>query len=411
MSAILAFDSPAFKALHANPGATVEDHLSWRSLLTRGEADWLRFDSESTSRSTTAGLFFSSGTTGLPKLTKLSHYNLIAQHTLAFEHYPRPYILKRLIALPMFHAATAPSTHISALRSGHPQVIMRRYGPGQFLEMCIQHQITDLTLVPPQVISLLAHPIPASKKKELLQSVRLAYGGAAPLDAVTQSRFQALLPEGSPFTQVLGMTETSCFLSLLPYPENDDTGSVGHLLPNTDIKLLDHDGKELRTYDKPGELAVRAPTVTEGYVGVPRDRDFDVDGYLRTGDVVYRDAKTRLWYIVDRKKEMIKVRGFQVAPKELEGVLLEHAGVADAAVIGVKRLDQTESPRAYVVRKKGVNLSVDDVKSWVEEKLARYKWLSGGVEFVDVIPRSPSGKILKRLLREAVKIEESVAKL
>lgn len=279
---------------------------------------------------------------------------------------------------------------------------MRRYDPGTFLEMCDNHSITDLTLVPPQVISLLAHAMPASKKRELLKSVRLAYGGAAPLDAVTQSKFQELMPKDSPFTQVMGMTETSCFASLLPYPEDDDTGSVGRFLPNLDVKLLDDSGKEMRDYSQPGELAIRGPSITEGYVGVPRERDFDSEGYFRTGDVLYQDAKTGLWYIVDRKKELIKVRGFQVAPKELEGVLLEHTGIADAAVIGIKSAGGDELPRAYIVQTRGVILGRKDVENWVESKLVRYKWLAGGVCFVDAIPKSPSGKILKRLIREGI---------
>jgi 4-coumarate--CoA ligase len=405
LSSILVFDSPPVTSLRRTPGTIVAGHSSWRTLLTCGESEWLQFESEAISRATVAGLFFSSGTTGLPKLTKLSHYNLVAQHTLAFEHFPRPYILKRLIALPMFHAATAPSTHFSPLRSGHPQIVMRRYDPGTFPEMCAKHSITDLTLVPPQVISLLSHSIPAVKKKEMLKSVRLAYGGAAPLDAVTQSKFQKLMPEGSPFTQVMGMTETSCFASLLPYPEDDNTGSVGRFLPNLDVKLLDDNGQELQDYSQPGELAIRGPSVTEGYLGVPRERDFDDEGYLRTGDILFRDGKTGLWYIVDRKKEMIKVRGFQVAPKELEGVLLEHAGIADVAVIGLKGTDGEEQPRAYIVRRKDTEVSESDVERWIEGKLARYKWLSGGVRFMDAIPKSPSGKILKRVLIEGAEKE------
>lgn len=201
------------------------------------------------------------------------------------------------------------------------------------------------------------------------------------------------------------MTETSCFASLLPYPEDDDTGSVGRFLPNLDVKLLDDSGNELQNYSTPGELAIRGPSITEGYVGVTRERDFDADGYLRTGDILYRDKNSGLWYIVDRKKEMIKISGFQVAPKELEGVLLEHAGIADAAVIGIKSKDGNEMPRAYVVRKKGGQVSEGDVRKWVEGKLARYKWLAGGVRFVEIIPKSPSGKILKRVLRENVEKE------
>ena len=287
---------------------------------------------------------------------------------------------------------------------------MRRYDPGTFLKMCAQHQITDLTLVPPQVISLLAHPLPPAQKQQLLKSVKLAYGGAAPLDAVTQSKLQKLLPQGSPFTQVLGMTETSCFASILPYPEGDDTGSVGRFLPNLDVKLLDDDGRDMKDYSQTGELALRGPTITEGYVGVPRERDFDAEGYFRTGDVLYQDQSSGLWYIIDRKKEMIKVSGFQVAPKELEGVLLEHPGIADAAVIGVKGDAGSELPRAYVVVKESANLSESDVKRWVEGRLTRYKWLSGGVEFLESVPKSASGKILKRILREKVE-EERTSKL
>jgi 4-coumarate--CoA ligase len=268
-----------------------------------------------------------------------------------------------------------------------------------------EHNITDLTLIPPQVISLLEHPIPTPQKRELLKSVRLAYGGAAPLDAVTQSKFQDLMPEGSPFTQVMGMTETSCFASLLPYPEDYDTGSVGRSLSNLDVKLLDDNGKEPQDYSRPGELAIRGPSITEGYVGVPRERDFDAEGYLRTGDILYRDRTSGLWYIVDRKKETIKVRGFQVAPKELEGVLLEYAGIADAAVISVQGPGGDERPRAYVVKMEDVSVNKTDVEKWIEGKLARYKWLSGGVQFLDVIPKGSSGKILKRVLRDVTKMD------
>ncbi|KAF3007955.1 hypothetical protein E8E13_011319 [Curvularia kusanoi] len=405
VSSIFVLDTPHFRSLHVSPGVVIESYFSWRNFLIHGEASWVRFDDEATSKRTVAVLFFSSGTTGLPKLTKLSHYNLVTQHTLVFEHFRRPYTLKRLIALPMFHAATAPSTHTSPLRSGHPQVIMRRYDPETFLRMCAKHQITDLTLVPPQVISLLAHPLPDAQKQQLLKSVKLAYGGAAPLDAVTQSKFQKLLPKGSPFTQVFGMTESSCFASILPYPEGDTTASVGRFLPTLDVKLLDDAGVEMQDYSQPGELALRGPTITEGYVGVPRERDFDAEGYFRTGDILYQDQDSQLWYIVDRKKELIKVNGFQVAPKELEGVLLEHTDIADVAVIGIKDAAGKEMPRAYVVTKEGAKLSESDVKLWVEDRLVRYKWLSGGVKFVTVIPKSPSGKILKRVLRDEAENE------
>ncbi|KAF1841669.1 AMP-binding enzyme [Cucurbitaria berberidis CBS 394.84] len=400
---ILALDSAP---ISSPAQSSIKGFNSWRTLLSHGEEDWIRFDDKHTSENTTALLFFSSGTTGLPKLTQLSHYNLIAQHTLVFEHQPRPYALKRLVALPMFHAATAPSTHISPLRAGHPQFIMRRFEPTAFLDNVKKFQITDLILVPPQVTSLLSHPLPVTRKQDRLKSVKCVYGGGAPLDSHTQSHFQTLLPTGSPFTQIWAMTETCCFASLFPYPEDDDTGSVGRFLPNIDVKILDDEGNEITTLDQPGELAIRGPTVTKGYVGVARAKDFDAEGYFRTGDVMYVHGKTGLWYIIDRKKDLIKVRGFQVAPAELEGVLLEHPGVADVAVIGAKSHGgNSESPRAYIVRKADVELEEGEVKQWVEAKLAKYKSLDGGVRFVESIPKSPSGKILKRLLRDRAEKE------
>ena len=396
-SKILALDTIEASQPPANP----EGFPSWRALLTHGEADWLRFDSEKTSRNTTAFLFFSSGTTGLPKATQLSHYNLIAQHVLVFQHRPRPYTMRRLIALPMFHAATAPSTHISALKAGHVQVIMRRYDPGAFIDMVEKYAITDLTLVPPQVTSLLALPMPTEQKKAKLKNVKNVWGGGAPLPSSTQNAFSAFLPPSSPFTQIWAMTETSCFASLLPYPETDNTGSVGRFLPNIDVKLLDDEGKEITAFDVPGELAIRGPTVTRGYVGVDRYRDFDDEGYFRTGDILKCDDKSGLWYILDRKKDLIKVRGFQVAPAEIEGVLLSHPDVADAAVIGVRnKSGDSELPRAFVVKKDGAEVDERDVKKWVEERLARYKWLEGGVWFVGSLPKTASGKVLKRVLGE-----------
>jgi 4-coumarate--CoA ligase len=396
-SNLLVLDSPS-----ASQAPSIsQSFASWRTLLTHGEADWLRFDNETKSRNTTAFLCFSSGTTGLPKAAQLSHYNLVAEHTLVFEYRPHPYPRRRLIALPMFHAATAPSTHTSALKSGHQQFIMRRYDPKVFIAMIEKHRITDLVLVPPQVISLLALPLSPATKRHKFRTVRCAWGGGAPLDASTQNAFAALLPPSSPFTQIWAMTETCCFASLISYPEQDDTGSVGRFLPNIDVKLLDDDGNDISGYGVPGELAVRGPTVTRGYVGRGRALDFDDEGYFRTGDILYCDKESGKWYIVDRKKELIKVRGFQVAPKELEGVLLEHPGIADAAVLGVRNEGgDSELVRAYVVRKGGVELGEMDVKRWVEERLAKYKWLEGGVRFLEILPKTASGKILKRVLRE-----------
>ncbi|KAF2270820.1 acetyl-CoA synthetase-like protein [Lojkania enalia] len=372
------------------------DSQSWMTLLQHGEANWLSFNDLQISESTPAMLLFLSGTTGLPKAAILSHYNLVAQHTVTFEYRPRPYTLSRPIPLPMFHAATAPSTHISPLRSGHEQYIARRFEVNSYLDHIENYKITDLTLVPPMVTAIVSLPIDDSIKKRKLHHVKMAVGGAAPLDKAMQARHQALLPPDAPFTQIRAMTETSCYASLFYYPENDDTGSVGRFVPNLDVKLIDDYGNDVSGQGVRGELCVRGPTVIKSYVDVPRERDFDNDGYFRTGDVLRCEEDTGKWYIVDRKKELIKVRGFQVAPAELEGVLLEHDGVPDAAVIGLPSQEgDSELPRAYVVKK----------QDWMSNRLARYKRLEGGVKFVEAILKTLSGKIMKRVLREQARKE------
>jgi len=202
----------------------------------------------------------------------------------------------------MFHAAAAPSTHTSALRSGHANYIMRRFEVDTFLENIEKYKITDLTLVPPIVASIVMSPNP--NKIKALSSVKVASTGGAPLDKIMQARFQELLDPATPFTQIWAMTETSCLASLFYYPENDDTGSVGRFVPNIDVKLVDDEGREITAYDVRGELCVRGPGVIRGYLDNPgaNARDFDEDGFFHTGDILYCDNKTKLWYIVDRKK-------------------------------------------------------------------------------------------------------------
>ena len=178
---------------------------------------------------------------------------------------------------------------------------------------------------------------------------------------------------------------------------------------------MDDDGADITGYDVTGEICVRGPTVIPGYLDNPTaNQAFDSDGFYHTGDVGYCDPSSKLWYIVDRKKELIKVRAWQVAPPELEAVLLSHPQVVDAAVIGVQfSRDEGQLPRAYVVRRPGPDgrhLSEEEVKRFMESRLAHYKRLDGGVKFVEAIPKNASGKILKRLLREEA-MREMGAKL
>ncbi|CAK1367525.1 unnamed protein product [Cercospora beticola] len=393
---------------------------SWRTLLEHGEEDWERFDDVEISKKTTAARMFSSGTTGLPKAAMLTHYNLIAQHIQINDWKPKPYQIKRLQCTPMFHVATAPCTHFSPLNNGVDTYIMRRFDLEAFLKYIEKYEITDCATVPPMVLQIINSDW---TKKYSMKSIKFATCGAAPLEKTQQAKFQALLAKDAPFTQVWGMTETSCICTNFPYPEDDDTGSCGRPVPGVELKIVDiaDPNKEITDYDVRGEVCIRGVTVIPGYLDEKATADsWDKDGFFHTGDIAYCAKETGKWYIVDRKKELIKVRGFQVAPPELEAVLLDHPGISDAGVIGVKRNkhDDSEYPRAYVVRKsndEGKNLDAKAIIEFMGSRLAKFKRPDGGVVFLDEIPKNPSGKILKKVLREMaadeMKKEKQTSKL
>ena len=385
---------------------------SYQSLLAHGEEDWYRFDDLHIAKTTEACRLFSSGTTGLPKATMITHHNLVAQHVLSWAFNTRNYPIRRLICLPMFHMAIVPSSHVASLKEGQAGIVMRRFDLENFLANIERFSISELALVPPLVIATIMSPL---SQKYSLKSVRSATCGAAPLGKGPQKRFQQLMGDDAPFAQGYGMTEATCVVTKVAWPENDTTGSIGRLLPNLDVKLVDDEGVEIHDLSRPGELLIRGPTVIPGYVNNTKANEeaFDKEGFYHSGDIGYCDKATGLWYLIDRKKELIKVKAFQVAPPELEAVLLSHPLIVDAAVIGIpagkvggkegKDEGGGQLPRAYIVRQpgeKGEGLTESDAYDWVKARLVRYKWLEGGVRFVDAIPKNASGKILKRVIRE-----------
>lgn len=404
------------------PTQTVPAGLTtWMDLFQHGEEDWVRFDDLETCESTLAAHLTSSGTTGLPKATMTSHRNLIAQHELCYSAtvYKKPYTVVNIYPLPMFHAAIAPRCHTTTLKLGETSYVMRRFELEGYLRNVEKFQITEMYVVSAMAVAIAMSPL---IKKYSLKSICSALAGAAPLSKETQAAIKPYLAPGAPFIQVMGMTESSAILMWLPWPEDDNTGSVGRPIPGVDLKLVDDDGKDISAYDVVGELCARGPVMIKGYHNNAEANasTFDADGFYHSGDVMYCDGKTKLWYAVDRKKELIKVRAFQVAPAELEGVLLTHPLIVDAAVIGVPADNafDGEWPRAYVVRRPGTlphQLTDKHVYEWVSQQLARYKRLDGGVRFVAAIPKNASGKILKRVLRDEVKgereREESKGKL
>lgn len=283
------------------PGQSVpKGFKSWRTLFDHGEADWERFDDLETSRNRICARLFSSGTTGLPKAAVLTHYNFIGQHYYVEEWRPRPYTVRQLIALPYFHVAVGPRVLFSPFKSGNVTYTMRRFELEPYLQRIEKYKITDMLMVPPVVIAIIMNPV---SKKYDLSSINWAGTGAAPLSKESQARLKALLRPDAPFTQVWGMTETTCIATFFPYPEHDVTGSVGRLCPGLDVKLVDDEGRDITGYDVRGEMCIRGPTVILGYLDNPEaNKSWDEDGYFHTGDIMYCDGKTKLWYIIDRKK-------------------------------------------------------------------------------------------------------------
>jgi 4-coumarate--CoA ligase len=300
--------------------AVPEGFRSWEWLLQHGEEDWLRITDLETLKTTDVARLTTSGTTGLPKTACQSHYNATSYHamTVGKSQDSITWDPRSISPLPMFHVATVPAVHASPFRAGNPIWIMRRFELEPFLAGIEKHQVTNLGMVPPLVIAIINSPL---SKKYSLKSVRTAAIGAAPLDAGSQRRLRALLAPDATCTQVWGMTETTSAITLFYYPEADDTGSIGQLMPNTDVKyvsarryndtsllthhrLLDEDGKDITAFDVRGEACVRGPTVVRKYHNNPKanSETWDEEGYLHSGDILYCDSKTKLWYIVDRKK-------------------------------------------------------------------------------------------------------------
>ncbi|KAF5014882.1 hypothetical protein F66182_13980, partial [Fusarium sp. NRRL 66182] len=211
---------------------------------------------------------------------------------------------------------------------------MRRFDVTKYLQYVQKYQITDLMVVPPIVVALIKSPL--LDDPQYMKSVKFGLSGAAPLDVITQNELRKKLP-GVAFTQIFGMTETSCLAMITPYGEDDDTGSVGRPIPGLEVKLVDDDGFEVTKPNTRGEIWLRGPTIFNGYFEneEANKESFDEEGWFKSGDVAYFSEEYK-FYVVDRKKELIKVRGFQVAPPELEAVLLSHPQVVDAAVIGIR---------------------------------------------------------------------------
>ncbi|RMZ78157.1 hypothetical protein DV738_g4058, partial [Chaetothyriales sp. CBS 135597] len=378
-----------------------------------------------------AFLVYSSGTTGKPKGVELTHYNMTSNVLQArateggyltwdgskscpgIPDAPRPQGDKVLAVLPFFHIYGLNSLVLMPSYTGVHTLVMARFELEKFCRLIQDHKVTSLFVVPPMVLLLAKHPVVS---KYDFSSLRVSNSGAAPL---TRELVDAVFKRiGVRVKQGYGLSETSPVIFQQRWEDwYAGVGSCGRLVPNVIAKFCEvsNEGDETKApkelaAGETGELYVKGPNIFLRYHNNPTATAGCLeDGWFRTGDVGHIDAKGDL-YITDRVKELIKYKGFQVPPAELEGYLADHELVDDVCVVGVESITLgTEVPRAYIVRKGGVAAVQpgDDEKivKWLNAKVANHKKLRGGVKFVESVPKSVSGKILRRLIRDEAKKE------
>jgi acyl-CoA synthetase (AMP-forming)/AMP-acid ligase II len=345
---------------------------------------------------------YSSGTTGLPKGVMLTHRNLVAnlrqfEAMKDFDGFGEHDVV--MAALPFFHIYGLVVIMKSTLAQGGTLVTMPRFDFMEFLGLVQKYHATILPIVPPIVLALVKQPAVAQFD---LSSVRMVFSGAAPLgDDIARELSRRL---GCPVVQGYGMTEASPVTHLSPTRNAPyKPGSIGKVAPSTEVRIVDVVTREDLGARQEGELLIRGPQIMKGYLNRPQETadSIDRDGWYHTGDVGYIDEEG-WFYIVDRTKELIKYKGMQVAPAELEALLLTHPSVLDAAVVRKADEEAGEVPKAFVVLKPAGTApptTAESLMTWVAERVAPHKRIRE-VQFIEQIPKSATGKILRRMLMQ-----------
>ncbi|KAK0543464.1 hypothetical protein OC846_004618 [Tilletia horrida] len=373
-----------------------------------------------------AFLSFSSGTTGLPKGVKIAHSNPIAnvlQYT-AFNEIPNKIGVRgvrhtpgrdvALGVLPLYHIYGLVVILHSMLWHGTAVVVVPRFkGIVPFLDSVVKYRISHWILVPPMIVLFVKDPAVEKYLDRVRSIVRFCMVGAAPLSEDLAQKFVEKLP-GVDFGQGYGMTESSTVVTLVAPRQKPEYGSAGRVFSNTEARIVKPDGKDAAKGES-GELWMRGPQITLGYLNNEKaTKEMWVEGgWLRTGDEAIINEAGDI-FIVDRLKELIKVKGFQVPPAELEGLLLDLPEVNDAGVVSIPDDAAGELPIAFISLSADAKKQVasggdaeaqkikDKVKKYVQEHKVKYKWLAG-VQIIETIPKTASGKILRRELRGLAK--------
>ncbi|KAJ6467898.1 AMP binding protein [Mycena sanguinolenta] len=371
----------------------------------------------------TVFICYSSGTTGKPKGVETTHQNVTTIIDISRDCFLEAQSGNNTVLgfMPFYHAYGLLLILHLPFTIGWSVVIQSGFEPRQFCETVERFRIAIAFIVPPVLVVLARHP---DVDIYDLSSLQYMLCGAAPVGAdLVQNVRKRLLAKRPPgaicsITQAYGLTETTTGTHFLHFADAESKlGSVGRLCANVEARLVTDDEGTIDAEDgAPGELWVRAKTVMKGYLNNPlaTANSITPDGWFKTGDILIKD-KDSFFYVVDRKKELIKYKGFQVAPAELESLLLTHPDIADVAVIGVEDREQaTELPRAYVVHARPQEIKslpqrtefTQGVAKWMELKVAKHKFLRGGVAIIDAVPKSAAGKILRRELRDLTKQEK-----
>jgi len=343
-----------------------------------------------------AGLLYSSGTTGLPKGVMVTHHNITTNILQLLATCDESVMRQNILCvLPMFHVYGVAYINFFHMCHGATVVSLPGFDPVNYLTAIQNYKIEKLPIVPPIALFMLNHPI---VDKFDLSSVHCVTVGAAPIDENVTKAFNKKFPKVL-LTQGYGMTE-----SLITHLQNEDAashkpGSAGFVAKGIDWKIRCIETGDALGPNQKGEVCTKGPQGMKGYLKNPEATAgcLSEDGWLRSGDLGYYDEDGNI-FVVDRLKELIKYNAFQIAPAELEDTLLSHPGINDSGVIGIPNERVGQVPRAYIVKAADSTITEEEVHAFFEERLSPHKQLRGGIVFVEVLPKSASGKLLRRVL-------------
>ncbi|KAI8320129.1 acetyl-CoA synthetase-like protein [Martensiomyces pterosporus] len=386
---------------------TIDGTNSILDILSSKPFTRIRLTTREQAANTPSFIVFSSGTSGQPKGVVLSHRNIVSNVLQSIEFDKADKIIKAadkniahqawMCVLPMFHIYGMTVIMLLSIAKGAHLIILRSFNLEKFVSLSEKHKASVAHLSPPVILRLAKDPVVS---KYDLSSFVYVNSGSAPLSKELQLEAEARIR--ADITQGYGLSETSptTHRSLMA---TKVFGSIGSLFSSMECKILDDGGNELGV-NQVGEICLRGPNIMMGYLKNPQAtaEAIDEDEFLHTGDIGYVDENGH-YYVTDRKKELIKYKGFQVAPAELEGLLTDHPAVIDSAVIPVYDESRaSEIPKAFVVIRPEMDTPgiAEEVRVWLDSRVIQYKRLRGGVEVIGAIPKSVSGKILRRVLKE-----------